>query len=30
LSHINGKNYWQIRRPGDADWLPYASLKRRK
>ena len=28
--NINGKNYWQIRRPGDADWLPYASLKRRK
>lgn len=28
--NINGKNYWQVRRPGDTDWLPYASLKRRK
>jgi len=28
--NINGKNYWQVRRPGDTDWLPYTSLKRRK
>jgi hypothetical protein len=28
--NINGKAYWQVRRPGDTDWIPYADLKRRK
>lgn len=28
--NINGKAYWQVRRPGDTDWTPYAELKRRK
>ena len=28
--NINGKNYWQVRRPGEADWTPYAVLKRKK
>lgn len=28
--NINGKSYWQVRRPGEADWTPYASLKRKR
>lgn len=28
--NINGKSYWQIRRPGDTDWVAYADLRRKK
>lgn len=28
--NINGKAYWQVRRPGEADWTSYADLRRRK
>ncbi|MCC5972442.1 MAG: hypothetical protein JJT81_00155 [Rubellimicrobium sp.] len=28
--NINGKAYWQVRRPGDTDWTPYADLKRKR
>ena len=28
--NINGKNYWQVRRPGEAGWTPYAALKRKR
>lgn len=28
--NINGKSYWQVRRPGDTGWTPYADLKRKK
>jgi hypothetical protein len=28
--NINGKAYWQVRRPGDSDWVPYADLRRKK
>ena len=27
--NINGKSYWQVRRPGDTDWTAYADLKRK-
>lgn len=26
---VNGKAYWQVRRPGETDWTRYADLKRR-
>ncbi len=28
--NINGKSYWQVRRPGDMDWTAYAELKRKR
>lgn len=28
--NINGKAYWQIRRPGDADWTASGDLKRKR
>jgi hypothetical protein len=28
--NINGKAYWQVRRPGESDWTPYAELKRKR
>lgn len=28
--NINGKSYWQVRRPGDVDWTPYAALKKKR
>ena len=27
--NINGKSYWQVKRPGDTDWTSYADLKKR-
>lgn len=28
--NINGKSYWQVRRPGETGWTPYAELKRKR
>lgn len=28
--NINGKNYWQVRRPGDTGWSAYADLRRKR
>jgi hypothetical protein len=28
--NINGKSYWQVRRPGETAWTPYADLKRKR
>ena len=28
--NINGKSYWQVRRPGETTWTPYVDLKRKR
>jgi len=28
--NVNGKAYWQVRRPGDTEWTRFAALKRRR
>lgn len=28
--NINGKNYWQVRRPGETGWTPYADLRKKR
>jgi hypothetical protein len=27
--NINGKSYWQVRRPGETGWTPYAALRKK-